>query len=106
MAAPTTGPKRKKKSKSVLKRVRQTERRTLINRSNKGHLRAQLKVFRRALEAGNLAQARELVGPTLALLDSSIHKRLLHSNAAARTKSRLMLRYNALAKQAAAPAAS
>ena len=106
MATAAAAAKRKRRSKSVLKRVRQTARRTAINRAGKSHLRTQVKRFRQALVAGNLAQARELLQPTLTLLDRSIRKKILHPNTAARTKSRLMLRYNSLAKQgSAAPAA-
>jgi len=105
--ATTISPRRKKKKKSVLKRIRQTERRTAINRANKSRLRTQVKWFRQALAAGNLERARELLRPTISLIDRSIHKGVLHANAAARTKSRLLGRYNALVKQqptAAAPA--
>jgi len=95
MPAPTA-PKRKKKKKSVLKRIRQTEHRTTINRRNKVRLRQQIKKFRRALEAGNFAEAQQLLRPTLSLIDKSIQKGILHQNTADRYKSRLTLRYNAL----------
>jgi small subunit ribosomal protein S20 len=105
MATAAAAAKRKRSSKSVLKRIRQAAHRTAINRAGKSHLRTQVKRFRQALVAGNLAEARELLQPTLTLLDRSIRKGILHANTAARTKSRLMLRYNSLAKQgAAAPA--
>lgn len=106
MATTAAAAKRKRRSKSVLKRIRQTARRTAINRAGKSHLRTQVKRFRQALGAGNLTQARELLQPTLTLLDRSIRKGILHANTAARTKSRLMLRYRSLAKPgSAAPAA-
>lgn len=101
--------KRPRKKKSVLKRIRRTARRTAINRSNKSTLRTQVKKFRRALASGNLAEARELLGPTLSVIDHSIHKGIIHPNTAARTKSRLQVRYNALVesqKSAGQPAAS
>lgn len=99
--ATTTATKPKRKAKSVLRRIRQTERRTRINRANKRRLRTQLKRFRQAMAAGNLAEARTLLRPTISLIDGSIHKGILHANAAARTKSRLLGRYNALTKPAA-----
>ena len=106
MAIAAAAAKRKRRSKSVLKRIRQTAHRAAINRAGKSHLRTQVKRFRQALQAGNLAQARELLQPTFTLLDRSIRKGILHANTAARTKSRLVLRYNSLAKQgSAAPAA-
>ena len=98
--------KRKRRPKSILKRIRQTVRRAAINRSSKSHLRTQIKRFRQTLAAGNLAEARDLLKPTLVLIDHSIRNGVLHTNTAARTKSRLVLRYNTLAKQGAAPAAA
>lgn len=58
-----------------------------------------MKKFRRAVAAGDLAQARELLRPTLSVIDRSIQKGILHPNTADRTKSRLVLRYNELAQQ-------
>src|SRR3970040_366708 len=58
MAIAAAAAKRKRRSKSVLKRIRQTVRRAAINRAGKSHLRTQVKRFRQALQAGNLAQAR------------------------------------------------
>lgn len=106
--ATTISPKRKRRNKSVLKRIRQTEHRAAINRANKSHLRTQVKKYRQALAAGNLAQARELLRSTLSNIDRSLHKGILHPNTAARTKSRLMRRFNLLTqppKAAAQPAA-
>lgn len=100
--APT---KRKRRPKSILKRIRQAERRTAINRAGKSHLRTRIKRFRQALAAGNLEQARDLLQPTLVLVDRSIRKGILHRNTAARTKSRLLRRYHALAQQSSAAAA-
>lgn len=103
MAAPITA-KRKRKKKSVLKRIRQTRRRTLINRAHKSRLRTEVKKFRQAITAGNLAQARELLRPTLSVIDRSIQKGILHPNTATRTKSRLTRRYNTLVTQQGAGA--
>jgi small subunit ribosomal protein S20 len=97
--ATTIQPKRKGKKKSVLKRIRQTERRTAINRIRAGGVRTQVKRFRQALAAGDAGKARELLRPTLSLLDRSAQKGVLHPNTAARTKSRLLLGYNALLKK-------
>ena len=106
--ATTISPKRKRRNKSVLKRIRQTEHRAAINRANKSRLRTQVKKFRHAVAAGNLAQARELLRTTLSIIDRSLHKGLLHPNTAARTKSRLVQRLSLLAqpqKATAQPAA-
>ena len=95
--ATAVAPKRKKRKKSVLKNIRQAVHRTHVNRSNRSQLRTQVKKFRRALDGGNLAEARQLLPQTVSLLDRSVRKGILHRNAAARTKSRLMRRYQKLA---------
>ncbi|MFQ5695711.1 MAG: 30S ribosomal protein S20 [Terriglobia bacterium] len=89
----------KRKKKSVLKRIRQTDRRNAINRANRSRLRTQVKAFRSALERGDTARAQELLRPTLSAIDRSVQKGVVHANTAARTKSRLLVRYNQLAGQ-------
>ncbi len=86
----------KKRKKSVLKRIRQTEPRTLINRARRTEVRKALKKLREALAAGDANAAEKLLRPTFSAIDSAIRKGVLHRNAASRYKSRLMLAYNAL----------
>ena len=100
--ATATAPKRKKRKKSVLKRIRQAERRSEVNRSNRSRLRTQIKKFRRALASGNAAEAQQLLGATVSLIDRSVGKGVLHANTAARTKSRLVRRYNEVSGRSAA----
>jgi small subunit ribosomal protein S20 len=52
-------------------------------------LRTQIKKLRTALAAGDKAQSQELLNPTIALIDKSVNKGVLHKNTAARHKSRL-----------------
>lgn len=99
--ATAVAPKRKKRKKSVLKNIRQAAHRAQINRANRSQLRTQVKRFRRALANGNLAEARQLLPQTVSLLDRSVRKGILHRNAAARTKSRLLRHYQKLAGAAA-----
>ncbi len=75
--------------KSAEKRVRQNEKRRAVNRSNRGSVRTQIKKLRTALNAGDKAQSQELLIPTIALIDKSVNKGVLHKNTAARHKSRL-----------------
>ena len=84
--------------KSAEKRVRQNEKRRAVNRSNKGSLRTQIKKLRAALAAGDQAQSQELLIPTIALIDKSVNKGVLHKNTAARHKSRLTMHVNELAQ--------
>ena len=83
--------------KSALKRIKQTRNRTEINRAHRTRLRHQMRKLRVAIESENKSAAQDLLKPTLALIDHSIHKGILHRNAAARYKSRLTVRVNALA---------
>ena len=74
---------------SALKRARQNEKRRLRNRASNTRLRSQIRKLRRAVEEGNLDEAKQLLRPTLSLIDRSVQKGVLHDNAAARRKSRL-----------------
>jgi small subunit ribosomal protein S20 len=84
--------------KSALKRIKQTETRTETNRAHTTRLRHQLRKLRLALEKKDKSAAQTLLKPTLALIDHSIHKGVLHANAAARYKSRLTRNVAAVAK--------
>jgi small subunit ribosomal protein S20 len=84
--------------KSAEKRVRQNEKRRAVNRRNKGSLRTQIKKLRAALAAGDKTQSQELLIPTIALIDKSVNKGVLHRNTAARHKSRLTIHVNELAQ--------
>ncbi len=75
--------------KSAEKRVRQNEKRNLINRSNRSKLRTQIKSLRNALTHTDKAQSTELLSPTVSLIDKAVNKGLIHRNTAARHKSRL-----------------
>jgi small subunit ribosomal protein S20 len=82
--------------KSALKRIKQTHARTETNRAHTTRLRHQIRKLRAAFDAKDKATAQGLLKPTLALIDHSIRKGILHANTAARYKSRLTLRFNAL----------
>ncbi len=82
--------------KSALKRIKQTRRREALNRAHRTRLHHQIRMLRTALDAKDKSAAQSLLRPTLALIEHSIHAGILHPNAAARTKSRLTLRFNAL----------
>jgi small subunit ribosomal protein S20 len=77
---------------SALKRARQTERKTTVNRNNKSRLRTAVRRFREALASGNPEQAKTLFSDTVSVLDKSVKKGVLHKNTASRYKSRLSAR--------------
>jgi small subunit ribosomal protein S20 len=81
---------------SALKRARQTERRTTRNRSNTSRLRSALRDMRAALVKGDKSAAEKTFRRTVSALDQAIQKGVLHDNTAARYKSRLSARLNAL----------
>jgi len=82
--------------KSALKRIKQTGKRTTLNRMHRTRLRHQIRQLRIALESKNKDAAKALLKPTFALIDHSTHIGVLHPNTAARYKSRLARRFNAL----------
>ena len=83
---------------SALKRARQTERKTVVNRSNKTRLRSAIRKFREALAAGNKDNANQLFRETVSALDKSVQKGVIHKNTASRYKSRLSARLEAVGK--------
>jgi small subunit ribosomal protein S20 len=88
--------KHRKKTKSVLKNIRQTERRAAINRMNRTRVRTSLRRMRAALAAADKAGAEKLMPETFSDLDKAIRKGTLTENTANRYKSRLALALNGL----------
>jgi small subunit ribosomal protein S20 len=82
---------------SALKRVRTTERRTLINRTRKTRLRHGIRAMRRLLETKDVKGATELVPKTYSLIDRAAKWGIIKRNTAARYKSRLTIRLRKIA---------
>jgi small subunit ribosomal protein S20 len=74
---------------SALKKNRQDIKRRLRNRAHASRLRSQMKKVRAALQAGDAAAAAGMIDETVALVDRTAKHRVIHKNAASRTKSRL-----------------
>jgi len=83
--------------KSSEKRVRQSERRRQINRSNRTRVRTAIKKLRTALAASNGGELKALLPETISTIDKAVQKGVMHKNAAARYKSRLTARANEIA---------
>jgi small subunit ribosomal protein S20 len=81
---------------SSLKRARQTETRTAVNRANRSRVRTSLRELREALVKGDVKSAQDLYRATASALDKSVQKGILHDNTASRYKSRLNARVKAL----------
>lgn len=80
--------------KSAEKRWRQSEKRRLRNRSVRSAVRT---AVRKAVEAiqTDASNTEMAVRQAIRALDKAAEKGIIHRNAAARRKSRLMRRYNA-----------
>lgn len=76
-----------KKSKSVIKRARQAKRRSLRNKPKKTALRTALKYLHRA-KTKTTAMKRYL--EIQSIIDRAAQDRIIHRNAAARLKSRIL----------------
>jgi len=76
-------------TKSAKKRLRQSIERRAQNRAVKSSVKTQVRKVRRAVAAGDLAAAEAELRLAAKKLDRAGAKRVIHPNAAARTKSRL-----------------
>lgn len=81
---------------SALKRTRQTETRTAVNRANRSRMRSAIRSFREALASGNPETAQQAYRAVTSALDKSVQKGVLHDNTAGRYKSRLAARLKAV----------
>lgn len=73
-------------TRSAEKRIRQSAKRTLQNRSQRSRLKTSIK---KVVQATDPAAAQELLKETSALLDRLASRRVIHPNKAARKKSQL-----------------
>ncbi len=80
--------------KSQIKRNRQNEKRRLRNRTVRSELRTRTKAAMAAAEAGE--GGPEALAAAMQRIDTAAAKGVIHANSAARQKSRLQKRINAL----------
>jgi len=85
--------------KSAIKRVKVSEKRRLRNASQKSALRTAVKSFETAAASNNVETAQAALIAASKKLDKAATKGLIHKNAAARKKSRLAKKLNAIAAQ-------
>ena len=76
-------------TKSAKKRHRQSLERRALNRAAKSAIKTQIRKIRKAVAAGDVATAQTELRLAAKKLDQAGAKRVIHPNAAARTKSRL-----------------
>ena len=83
-------------SLSAKKRIRQTLKRRARNRARKEVLKGEVKTYLSVLGSGDLAKAETELRNVTSRLDKVAAKHTIHKNAAARKRSRLTRRLNAL----------
>jgi small subunit ribosomal protein S20 len=81
---------------SAEKRIRQTAKRTAINRARQSRIRTFVKKVETALASGDKAAAREAFIAAQPELQRGVMKGVLHKNTVARKLSRLSARIKAL----------
>jgi len=83
-------------TKSALKRVRQTETRTLRNRQVKTSVRNLRKKALAAVEAGDAEAAQKATAAYISSVDKASKLNIFHRNAVARLKSRFAAKVSAI----------
>jgi small subunit ribosomal protein S20 len=83
-------------TRSALKRIRSTARKTARNRAIRSATRTFVKKARLLIAAGNQEEAEAAVKRAISALDRAVTKGVLHRNNAARRKSRLVKRLQSL----------
>jgi small subunit ribosomal protein S20 len=84
--------------KSAEKRVRQNEKRRVVNRGHRSKVRTYIKKLRTALDSGKSEDVQNVLPEVISVIDKSVQKGVMHKNAAARYKSRFTVRANQTAK--------
>ncbi|HTZ38050.1 MAG TPA: 30S ribosomal protein S20 [Stellaceae bacterium] len=82
--------------KSAEKRLRQTEKRTVVNRSRLSRVRTFVKKVETAIESGDKAAAQAALQSAQPEMHRATGKGVMHRNTVARKLSRLAARINAL----------
>ena len=81
---------------SAIKRDKQNQQRRLINQMNRQKLKTQLKKLKAAISEGQSDEAQAVLSKTFSVIDRSVQKGVIKSNAARRYKSRINRRVNAV----------
>ncbi|RHW40989.1 30S ribosomal protein S20 [Neobacillus notoginsengisoli] len=82
--------------KSAIKRVKTNEAKNAQNTAVKSSMRTAVKKAEAAVTVNDAAAAKEVFVEAVSKLDKAVTKGLIHKNAAARKKSRLAKKINAL----------
>ena len=83
---------------SALKQMRQSLKHRARNRRTVSQLKTQVKKLRGLIAKGDAEAAQKLLPETVSAIDRAAKKGVVHDNAAARYKGRLMRRVNSLSR--------
>lgn len=78
---------------SALKRIRQSEKRRLINKSNKSAMKTYIKKYMKALETG-ADNTETLLKQAVSVIYKTARKGAIHQKQASRKVSRLTMKFN------------
>lgn len=92
--------------RSAKKRIRQTEKRTAVNRARTSRIRTFVKKVEKAVSSGDVDGARTALAAAEPEIRRGVGKRVLKLNTASRRISRLTRKVNRLAEGSSAPASS
>ncbi len=85
--------------KSAIKRVKTSSKSNEKNAAQKSALRTSIRSFETAVAKNEVEVAKSTLLTATKKLDKAVSKGLIHKNAAARKKSRLVKKYQSLAKE-------
>ncbi|NLH98786.1 MAG: 30S ribosomal protein S20 [Chthonomonadales bacterium] len=80
--------------KSVVKDVKKSRANRLRNISTKSAIKTFVKKAKAVMDAGDAAQTEGAVRAAVSIIDKAVERGIIHRNAGARRKSRLMRRAN------------
>ncbi len=83
-------------TKSAKKRIRSSKRRQSYNKPIRSRVKTYLTKAEEVISSGNMEVAIEVVRQAISTLDKAAKRGIIHRNKAARHKSRLMKKLNAL----------
>ena len=77
-------------SKQAIKRAKQNAQKYKLRHAQRSVVRTAIKAARTGIETKDVTKAKELIQKAEKILDISASKKVIHKNAAARTKSKLI----------------
>ena len=84
--------------KSAKKRLRQSERRRVVNKSVKSNVASQLKAIDKLIKEKKVEESMEKLKQVMSVLHKSTQKKIMHLNKASRTISKLQKDISAISK--------